>query len=88
MSAYREGSAHRRNRTFHPIWRTVADQKNLVYYFENTASPSLVWVTLGQIDFQPGSGVHKLTLVGKPDLSGNQTLNFEKAEAFKFLTPE
>lgn len=70
------------------IWRTVADQKNLVYYFENTASPSLVWVTLGQIDFQPGSGVRKLTLVGKPDLSGNQTLNFEKAAAFTFLAPE
>ena len=34
------------------IWRTVADQKNKVYYFENTASPSLVWVKLGRIDFR------------------------------------
>jgi hypothetical protein len=27
----------------------------------------------------------KLTLAGKPDLAGDQTANFEKAEPFKFL---
>lgn len=69
------------------IWRTVADQKNKVYYFENTASPSIVWVKLNQIDFKSGTGVSKLTLHGNPDLGGNQTSNFEKAEAFKFLAP-
>jgi choloylglycine hydrolase len=70
------------------IWRTVADQKNRVYFFEGTASPSLVWVQLNRIDFQPGSGVRKLTLHGNPDLGGDQTANFRKAEAFKFLAPE
>lgn len=69
------------------IWRTVADHKNRVYFFENTASPSLLWVTLDQIDFKAGTGVKKLTMVGKPDLAGNQTANFEKAEPFKFLAP-
>lgn len=70
------------------IWRTVADQKNRVYYFENTASPSLVWVKLAEVDFKEGSGTRKLTLVGNPDLGGNQTANFVKAEPFKFLTPD
>lgn len=69
------------------LWRSVADQKNRVYYFEDTASPSLVWVRLDQIDFKPGSGVRKITLHGNPDLGGDQTLNFRKAEAFKFLAP-
>jgi choloylglycine hydrolase len=69
------------------IWRTVADQKNKVYYFENTASPSLVWVSLNQIDFKPGSGIRKVTLHGNPGLGGDQTTNFKKAEAFKFLAP-
>jgi penicillin V acylase-like amidase (Ntn superfamily) len=69
------------------IWRTVADQKNRVYYFEDTASPGLVWVRLGAIDFKPGSGVRKVTLHGNPDLGGDQTANFKKAEAFKFLAP-
>lgn len=38
------------------IWRTVADQKNKVYIFEDTLSPGLIWVRLNQIDFNPGSG--------------------------------
>ena len=69
------------------IWRTVADQKNKVFYFENTASPSLVWVKFADVDFKEGSGTRKLTMVGNPDLGGNQTANFVKAEPFKFLAP-
>jgi len=69
------------------IWRTVADQKNKVYFFEDTLSPSLVWVRLNQIDFNEGSGVRKLTLHGNPGLGGDQTANFKKAERFKFLAP-
>jgi choloylglycine hydrolase len=70
------------------IWRTVADHKNKVFYFENTASPSLLWVKLADVDFKEGSGTRKLTMVGKPELGGNQTANFVKAEPFKFLTPD
>jgi penicillin V acylase-like amidase (Ntn superfamily) len=70
------------------LWRTVSDQKNRVYYFESTSSPSILWVKLDKLDFKPGSGVRKLTLVGNPDLGGDQTANFKKAEAFKFLAPE
>lgn len=70
------------------IWRTVADQKNKVYFFESTLSQSVVWVRLGKIDFKPGSGVRKLTLDGNPDLAGDQTGNFKKAQPFKFLAPE
>lgn len=69
------------------IWRTVSDQKNKMYFFENTASPSLIWVKIENVDFKQGSGTRKLTLVGKPDLGGDQTANFEKAEPFQFLTP-
>jgi choloylglycine hydrolase len=69
------------------IWRTVSDHKNRVYYFEGTASPSLVWVKLAGIDFAPGSGTRKLTLVGNPDLAGDQTGAFEGSEPFRFLAP-
>ena len=69
------------------IWRTVADQKNKVYYFEDTASPSLVWVRLNQIDFKLGAGVRKLTLHGNPNISGDQTANFKKTDPFVFLAP-
>jgi len=70
------------------LWRTVSDQKNRVYYFENTASPGLVWVKLDKIDFGPGTGTRKLTLIGHPDILGDQSDKFEKAEPFKFLAPE
>lgn len=55
------------------IWRTVADQKNRVYYFEDSASPSVVWVDLKRVDFAEGTGVRKLDLHGKSIVGGNQT---------------
>ena len=69
------------------IWRTVADQKNRVYYYEDTNSPGALWVKLDKIDFKEGTGVRKLTLAGKPDVVGDQSANFEKSEPFKFLAP-
>jgi penicillin V acylase-like amidase (Ntn superfamily) len=69
------------------LWRTVADQKNRVYYFEATASPSLVWVKLDEIDFGLAAGTRRLAVQGKPDVGGNQTKQFQKAEPFQFLTP-
>jgi choloylglycine hydrolase len=69
------------------IWLTVSDQKNLVYYYQDTNSPGALWVKLDKIDFKEGSGVRKLTLVGKPDTTGDQTTNFEKSQPFKFLAP-
>lgn len=69
------------------IWRTVADQKNLIYYYEDTNSPGALWVKLDKIDFEDGSGVRKLTLAGKPNVIGDQSGNFEKSEPFTFLAP-
>ena len=69
------------------IWRTVADQKNKVYFFEDTLSPSLVWVRLSQIDFQAGSKIRKLDLHSLANLSGDQTENFKEADPFVFLAP-
>ena len=69
------------------LWRTVSDQKNRVYYFEDTASPSLIWINLDKVDFVEGTGVRKLTLSGKPPVGGDQTENFEKAAPFQFLAP-
>ena len=69
------------------LWRTVSDQKDLVYYFEDTAGPGLVWASLGDIDFSEGSGTRKLDLSGRPDLIGDQTAHFEPAEPFEFLSP-
>ena len=43
-------------------WRTVADQKNKVYYFESTLSPDIFWVDFKSLDFKAGTPIKKLTL--------------------------
>jgi choloylglycine hydrolase len=70
------------------IWRTVSDHKNLVYYFESTFSPSVVWLDMKKIDFAPTAGVRMLRLDGNPDLSGNQTANITQGKVFDFLVPK
>jgi choloylglycine hydrolase len=67
------------------IWRTVADQKNRVYYFEDTNGPGLLWVKLEELDF--AGEPRRLTLAGKPDLTGDQTSGFKPAKPFRFLAP-
>lgn len=70
------------------LWLTVSDQKNKVYYYQDTNSPSILWVQLNALDFKEGSGPRKLTLDGNPDIGGDQTRNFKPAALFKFLAPE
>jgi choloylglycine hydrolase len=70
------------------IWLTVADQKNHMYFYQDTNSPGALWVKLDKIDFKQGTDVRKLTLAGKPDTVGDQTANFEPSAPFKFLAPE
>lgn len=70
------------------IWRTVADQKNLVYYYDDSLSPELVWVDLKRIDFADGSGVRKLTLHDNLDVGGDQTGGFRAHDPFVFLAPQ
>ncbi len=69
------------------LWLTVSDQKNKVYYYQDTNSPSILWAKLNQLDFSEGSGPRKLQLDGNPDIAGDQTKNFKPAELFKFLVP-
>jgi choloylglycine hydrolase len=66
------------------IWVTVADSKGLVYFFQSTSSPGMVWVKLGELDLSEGQPVRKLQLAGNPDLSGDQTTNLKQAEMFRF----
>ena len=70
------------------LWLTVSDQKNKVYYFQDTNSPSILWAKLNELDFKAGSGPRKLQLDGNPDIAGDQTRNFKPAALFQFLAPK
>ena len=37
------------------IWRTVADQKNKVYFFDSATSPDAFWVPLADLDLKEGA---------------------------------
>ena len=69
------------------LWLTVSDQKNKVYYYQDTNSPGIIWTKLSELDFKEGSGPRKLQLDGNPDTTGDQTKNFKPAELFKFMAP-
>lgn len=69
-------------------WRTVADQKNLRYFFDSALTPNVFWVDLDRIDFSKETGkVLKLDL--GPDqrntYSGATNDKFVETKPFEFL---
>ena len=66
-------------------WRTVSDQKNLIYFFESTLYPNVFWVDFKEVDFSEGAPTKMLDLVGGTTYAGNATDQFSEAQPFKFL---
>ena len=66
-------------------WRVVADQKNLVYYFESALTPNTFWVDLKKLDFSKNANVKKLDLSNNNTYSGETSAEFKKAQPFKFI---
>lgn len=67
-------------------WRVIADQKNLVYYFENTVPMFMFSVNLKETDLSEGSGERVLKLSDGATYNGNATSEFVKtSRPFSFL---
>lgn len=65
-------------------WRTVSDQKNMVYYFDNVLNPNVVWVEFDKLNFDEKARVRKLSLDQNENYSGESSAQFKDAKAFKF----
>lgn len=65
-------------------WRTVADQKNKVYYFETTTTPNTFWVDFKKIDFSEKGSVKKLSLSRNETYAGDASKYFLPAKPFVF----
>lgn len=65
-------------------WRTVADQKNLIYYFEDALSPNTVWVDLKKLNFEKTKKVKKLALDKKQIYAGETSDKFVESKPFIF----
>jgi choloylglycine hydrolase len=66
-------------------WRTVADHKNLVYYFETALTPNTFWVDMKNFDFSPGAPVKMLDLSNFRTVAGEASALFVKSAPFKFI---
>lgn len=66
-------------------WRSVSDQKNLVYFFETTETPNTFWVNLKEFDLSEKGKVMKLTLDHFATYNGKANSSFKVTAPFKFL---
>ncbi|SDH54737.1 linear amide C-N hydrolase [Myroides phaeus] len=66
-------------------WRTVSDQKNLVYYYEDPLSLTPMWIDLKAIDFSEKASVKKLDVSKSQQYAGLSNDKLVEAKAFKFL---
>jgi len=67
------------------IWRTAADQKNLIYYFDSATTPNTFWVKLSDLDFTKGSPVQCLAVAGGRVYSGDAAKSFAPKKPFAWL---
>lgn len=65
-------------------WRSVSDQKHLVYYFETVLTPNTFWVDLKKVDFNEKAPVKKLSVQNQETYSGNALEHFKSAPPFVF----
>lgn len=66
-------------------WRTISDQKSLVYYFDSATSPNVFWVELAKLDFAEGAPVKKLPVSGGQIYGGEVSDKLLPAEPFAWL---
>ncbi len=66
-------------------WRSVADHKNLVYYFETAKTPNTFWVDLKKLDFSKNAPVKKLNVSKNEIYAGETSDKFVKTKPFTFM---
>ncbi len=68
------------------IWRTAADQKNHIYYFDSATTPNTFWVDLDDLNLAKGAPVQRLEVAGGRVYSGNTAKSFAPQKAFTWLS--
>jgi penicillin V acylase-like amidase (Ntn superfamily) len=69
-------------------WRTVADHKRMLYFFESALTPNTFWVDLKKLNFDAGSGKVMRLELGKDQrntFSGEVSAQFQPVQPFRFL---
>ncbi|EKT55982.1 linear amide C-N hydrolase [Providencia sneebia] len=69
-------------------WRTLADHKRKLYFFESTMTSNTFWTNLNNIDFSAETGKVKKLDLGKEQsniFSGDATSKYVESKPFEFL---
>ena len=64
------------------LWRSVADLKDGIYFFENTDRPNIFWVNLSKLDLKPGVPIKKLSMQNGEVYSGEVSDKFVTSKPF------
>ncbi len=67
------------------LWRTISDQKNMVYYFDSSTTPNAFWVDFQKLNFNKGAPVKKLDMAKGQIYSGEVSGSLKTSIPFAFL---
>jgi penicillin V acylase-like amidase (Ntn superfamily) len=67
------------------LWRTVADQKAKVYYFESVIFPGVSWVDMNKVDLAEGASPRVIPIERGKAIAGEVSGAFKPAKPFKWL---
>ena len=66
------------------IWRVMANQRDLIYYYESVMSPNIFWIDLKDVDFSEKETVKRLKLTDGEIYTGNAVNYFQDSKPFIF----
>jgi choloylglycine hydrolase len=67
------------------LWRTIADQKNLAYYYDSSAYPNIFWVNLKNVSLAPDAPVLSLAVENGEIHAGDVSKQLKPTKPFDFL---
>jgi penicillin V acylase-like amidase (Ntn superfamily) len=70
------------------LWRTLADHKAKVYYFESAVFPSICWIDMSKVDMKEGASPMVVRIERGNPLAGEISASLKAATPFKWLGAE
>jgi choloylglycine hydrolase len=67
------------------LWRTVADHKARVFYFESAVFPSVSWIDMSKVDFNEGTEPKVVRVERGVPLAGELSGSLKIAQPLKWL---
>lgn len=67
------------------LWRTVADQKAKMYYFESVIYPAVSWIDMSKVDLSVGAAPQVIRIEQGQAIAGEVSRIFKPSVPFKWL---